>query len=158
MQKILVSACLLGEAVRYDGRDNLLHDALMGLWREQGRLVPLCPEVAGGLGVPRAPVEIIRLEPLELLTRDGADVTAAFRRGAEAALDLVHTHAIRIAILKEGSPSCASSSIYDGSFSRRKLSGQGVTTVLLRAHGVAVFSEHELARVAAALAALEYPR
>jgi uncharacterized protein YbbK (DUF523 family) len=161
MQKILVSRCLLGERVRYDGGAHGPF-ALLEEWRRQGRLVAVCPEVAGGLPTPRPPAEIpggqgVRVLDGEcaVLTIDGAEVGAAFLAGAHAALQLVEAHGIRLAVLKARSPSCGNRENYDGSFSGRRVPGAGVTAALLRRHGVRVFSEEELAEAAAVLSALE---
>ncbi|KKJ77308.1 hypothetical protein WH95_08705 [Kiloniella litopenaei] len=139
--KILVSACLMGKPVRYDGQcasqgtEKLLH------LQEQGCLVLLCPEVAGGLPTPRAPAERISER---IKSQTGDDFTDAFIRGAEKALVMCQDHNIKIAILKENSPSCGSDFIYDGSFTGTKISGSGIVTDLLRANGVSVFSEHTI--------------
>ena len=141
MQKLLVSSCLLGNPVRYDGQSqNLLHPGLETL-KQQGRLVAFCPEVAGGLPTPRPPAEI---KAGRVLTKDAQDVTVQFAYGAEQALKLCKKQGIRYALLKESSPSCGSNTIYDGSFSGRKISGEGVTAQLLRAHGIKVFSEKNI--------------
>jgi len=149
MQKILISACLLGEHVRYDGGNCLQQSQLLWKWQEEGRLVALCPEVAGGLPVPRPPAEI---QPDgRIITIEEREVTAAFRLGAEKALQLCKAHGITVAILKEGSPSCGSSKINDGTFSSTKVAGSGVTAQLLRENGIRVFSELELDQVATLL-------
>ncbi|NBA97882.1 DUF523 domain-containing protein [Pseudomonas sp. R5(2019)] len=160
MQKILVSACLLGQPVRYDGKDSGQFDQLRA-WQQEGRLVVLCPEVAGGLPTPRPAAEIpggqggsVLDGHNQVITRDGSDVTDAFMAGAEQALRLVHAHGIRIAVLKSGSPSCGNTLTYDGTFGGIKVSGEGVTTSLLRRRGVQVFSELELPEAALALDAL----
>ncbi len=140
MKRVLVSACLLGERVRFDGREKGTHNAVLAKWIAEGRVVRVCPEVAGGLSVPRPPAE--QQPDGRVLTDTGVDVTAAFTRGAAEALRLVKKHQIEVAVLKEGSPSCGSGFIYDGTFSKTKLAGEvGETTRVLRAHGVAVFSE-----------------
>ena len=145
MEKVLVSACLLGERVRYHGGDARIGHPTLRRWHEEGRLVPLCPEVTGGLTTPRPAAEItVTPEGRRVLTAAGQDVTGAFERGAEAAADACAAHGIRIAILKDGSPSCGSRSIHDGSFSGRRLDGEGVTTARLRAAGVRIFSETEI--------------
>ena len=129
MQKILVSRCLLGHRVRYDGGSHGPFD-LLERWQAQGRVVALCPEVAGGLPTPRAPAEIpggrgaLVLEgQAPVVTVDGADVTGAFVRGAEQAMALVDRHGIRLAILKARSPSCGNRENYDGSFSGLRVPG-----------------------------------
>ena len=152
MEKILVSACLIGAPVRYDGADKLIRAGLLETWRNERRLVPVCPETAGGLPVPRPPAEIMNSRVID---RNGRDVTLEFEAGARAALDLARTHGCRFALLKENSPSCGSNFIYDGSFSGAKLSGAGVSAALLAMNGVRVFSEHEIERLGAAIAATE---
>lgn len=163
MQKILVSRCLLGHRVRYDGGASGPFDSLQA-WLDEGRVVPLCPEVAGGLPTPRAAAEIpggqggeVLDGQASVLTTEGEDVSAQFLSGARQALELVQQHGIRIAILKANSPSCGNLQTYDGTFSGVKVSGEGVTAALLKRHGVQVFSELELAEAAAALAALNRP-
>ncbi|AKA21756.1 DUF523 domain-containing protein [Pseudomonas chlororaphis] len=160
MHKILVSRCLLGHRVRYDGGASGPFD-LLANWQAEGRVVALCPEVAGGLPTPRAAAEIPGGQGAEVLdglarviTSDGEDVSAEFLAGARQALELVREHRIRIAVLKANSPSCGNLLTYDGTFSGVKVSGEGVTAALLKRAGVQVFSELELAEAAAALAAL----
>ena len=143
MRKILVSACLIGERVRYDGGD-CRQGGIIQVWLDQGRLIALCPEVAGGLPVPRPPAEVAA-DGGRVLRRDGEDVTAFFSAGAEEALALCREHDIGMAVLKEGSPSCGSHLVNDGSFAGVKVAGEGVTAALLRRHGIRVFSEHQLA-------------
>jgi len=145
MVKILVSACLLGEKVRYDGGDSR-KVGLLETWQAEGRVIPLCPEVAGGLPVPRSPAEIQADD--RIINIEHEDVTDAFERGAQKALELCKHHQIEIAILKEGSPSCGSSLINNGNFDRTKIPGQGITTRLLKANHIRVFSENELDQVA----------
>lgn len=161
MQKILVSRCLLGHAVRYDGGAHGPFTVLER-WQQEGRIVPLCPEVAGGLSPPRAPAEIAGGQgaqvldgQLPVLTVDGEDVTAAFIAGAEQALALVAQHGIRLALLKARSPSCGNLEAYDGTFSGVRVPGEGVTAALLRRAGVQVFSEEQLEHALQALVELE---
>ncbi|WP_434573719.1 2-thiouracil desulfurase family protein [Pseudomonas sp. Z3-6] len=162
MEKILVSRCLLGHRVRYDGGASGPFDQLQQ-WLDQGRVVPLCPEVAGGLPTPRAAAEIpggqggqVLDGQAAVITTDGEDVSAQFLSGAYQALEQVRVHGIRIAVLKANSPSCGNLLTYDGTFSGVKVSGEGVTAALLRRHGVRVFSELELPEAAAALKALSH--
>lgn len=162
MQRILVSACLLGQRVRYDGRDAGVADAILGRWREEGRLVALCPEMAGGLPVPRPPAEIeggdaeaVLFGRAAIRTETGQDVTDAFMMGAELALATCRRHGLRMALLKEGSPSCGISRVNDGSFTGHKVAGRGLTASLLLRHGIRVFGEHEIAAAFAYLEALE---
>jgi len=138
-EKILVSACLLGEKVRYDGKDNYVE----GLERLKADydLIPLCPEVLGGLSVPRDPAEIIRGR---ILTNKGKDVTAQFLLGAQDVLDFCLKNNIHKAIMKDRSPSCGKGRIYDGSFSNRLVEGNGVTVELLQRNHIKVYSEEEI--------------
>ncbi|VVQ09317.1 DUF523 domain-containing protein [Pseudomonas fluorescens] len=161
MEKILVSRCLLGHRVRYDGGASGPFDVLEQ-WIVEGRVVPLCPEVAGGLPTPRAAAEIPGGQGAQVLdgtaaviTTDGEDVSAQFLDGARQALELVQKHGIRVAVLKANSPSCGNRLTYDGTFSGVKVSGEGVTAALLTRHGVQVFSELELPQAAQALIQLD---
>ncbi len=165
-ERVLVSACLLGAPVRYHGRGAACEAALLQRWQAEGRLVAFCPEVAGGLPTPRPPAEI---EPgqsgqavlhgrARVLDREGADVTAAFVAGAQQALARARAQGLRLAVLKEDSPSCGSARVYDGHFAGQRLPGAGVTAALLREAGLQVFSEWELAAAAQALARLEAGR
>jgi uncharacterized protein YbbK (DUF523 family) len=149
--KILVSACLLGQAVRYDGgTKTCLHPRLID-WIEAGRVVPFCPEVEGGFSVPRPRAELrggdgddFWAARAEVLNEGGLDVGAGYRRGAEAALAVCRREGIRLAVLKEGSPSCGRNRIADGSFSGTTRPGLGVTAALLEANGIRVISDEEL--------------
>ncbi|MDH0731666.1 DUF523 domain-containing protein [Pseudomonas sichuanensis] len=159
--RVLVSACLLGQPVRYDGRASG-HPDLLQRWQAEGRVVPLCPEVAGGLSTPRPAAEIpggqggqVLDAQVQVLTASGEDVSAAFMAGAQRALELVRRHGIRVAVLKSGSPSCGNRQTYDGTFTGVKVAGEGVTTALLRREGVQVFSELELDEAERALASLQ---
>ena len=142
MEKILVSRCLLGEAVRFDGQAKALRHPLLQLWQQQQRLIPFCPELAGGLPTPRPAAEI--QSDGRVITCQGKDVSRAFNAGAKAALALCQKYRIRFALLKERSPSCATEWRYDGHFQGRLVRGEGVTTALLRQHGIAVFNENQL--------------
>ena len=148
VNKVLVSACLLGQPVRYDGQSKeIVSDWLSELGAE-GWVLAFCPEVAGGLPTPRPPAE---RQGDRVVTASGVDVTAEFDRGAELALEICQTQGIRFALLKEGSPSCGSGRIYNGRFEGVSVAGEGKTTALLRRHGIAVFSENQLAELASAL-------
>ena len=149
--KILISACLLGNPVRYNATDLFLEHPLLKQWEQEGRLISICPEVAGGLPVPRAPAEItsgdgvavLQLQSKVLDTQQ-QDVTDAFIKGAQQALLLAQQHHCVAAILTEGSPSCGSQQIYDGSFSATKKTGVGVTTALLEENNIKVFNQYQL--------------
>ena len=155
MQKILVSACLLGEAVRYDGAAHGPFAQLQA-WQAEGRVLALCPEMAGGLPTPRPPAEILGGQGRAVLAgqqvvRDchGRDVSDAFRAGAARALALVREQGIGMAVLKARSPSCGNRQTYSGEFSGRLVEGAGVTAAALQAAGVVVFNEYELEQAAA---------
>ncbi|WP_394148459.1 DUF523 domain-containing protein [Shewanella atlantica] len=143
--KILVSSCLLGERVRYDGGDNELLHPLLLQWKREGRLISFCPECAGGLSTPRAPAERVGSR---VLTKEGVDVTPQFIDGADQAVELAKAAGVKVAILKARSPSCGSGAVYDGNFAKRLIEGNGVTTDALTAAGVKVFSEDELEELA----------
>ncbi len=145
---ILISACLLGIRTRYDGGEKRLRNDDLHELLSQGKLLPVCPEVAGGLPTPRPPSEIIGGDgscvlsgkcPVKNLERK--DVTAHFLSGAEIILQKANQFSVRFAIFKDGSPSCGTSYIYDGSFSGGKIKGCGVTTSLLKANGISVYNE-----------------
>ena len=160
MERILVSACLLGQAVRYDGGAHGPF-AVLAQWQAQGRVLPLCPEVAGGLPTPRPPAEIIGGQGGQVLdgwvqvrSIEDVDVSAAFIAGAQSAVTLVRQHGIRIAVLKARSPSCGNLHSYDGSFSATLVAGEGVTAAALRRLGLLVFNETQLAEAEQALQAL----
>lgn len=152
MRKILVSACLYGHAVRYDGKAKRLSDEIFEKWQQEGRLIPVCPEVEGGLPVPRAPSEITGNK---VVNSEGRDVTSEYARGAEYALDLADKEQIAFAVMKEGSPACGSSRIYDGSFTGTEISGRGIAAGLLHQNGYEVFNELQLEQAQALLDEIE---
>jgi uncharacterized protein YbbK (DUF523 family) len=121
---------------RYDGKNNLKED-LIQLGKEH-TLIPVCPEQLGGLPTPRIPVEIINDK---MINKDGKDVTKEFNKGAYETLELAKLYNCKLAILKENSPSCGSGIIYDGTFSGRLTTGNGVTAELLKKEGIKVFGE-----------------
>lgn len=142
--KILVSACLLGRPCRYDGQGKE-HPEVEAL-RERGHvLIPVCPEVMGGLPTPRPPAE--RQEDGRVVNREGTDVTAQYQAGAELALRIAREQDCELAVLKERSPSCGSGEIYDGTFSRRLVPGDGVTSQLLRQAGLPVLGESQVEKI-----------
>ncbi|PCI59518.1 MAG: hypothetical protein COB35_11180 [Gammaproteobacteria bacterium] len=154
MRKILISACFLGKKVRYDADSKTLFHPLIILWQSQNRLISICPEVEGGLPIPRPPAEIQNYSNSNnniIMTSTGVDVSQAFKKGAQQALQLCQQQHIEFALLKESSPSCGNHFIYDGSFSNKKIVGQGVTTQLLQQHGIKVFSEDNIEVLAQAL-------
>ena len=136
---ILVSACLLGLPCRYDGR-SIPSDNVIAL-KEKYNLIPVCPEIYGGLTTPRVPSERVGEK---VFMRDGRDVTENYRRGAECALKMCEIYGIDTAILKAKSPSCGKGAICDGSFSGRLTEGNGVAAELLISHGIRVYTETDL--------------
>jgi uncharacterized protein YbbK (DUF523 family) len=143
--KIAVSACLLGAPVRYDGTDKKTRHPALQRWIDEGRVVALCPEVLGGLGTPRPPAEIVYVGGLRRVRANtGRDVTAEFESGAAESLEQARRHGARVAILKDGSPSCGSTYIYDGTFTGTRADGRGVTAAAFAEHGIRVFPESEL--------------
>jgi len=159
MEKILISGCLVGQQVRYHGKDALCKEALLSKWQDEGRLVPICPEVSAGLPVPRPSCEIVGRGGgkavlrgnAKVMSHNGIDRTEAFISGARNALALAKKWNIHIAILKTNSPSCGNNSIYDGTYSGRVIPGSGVTAALLAENGVAIFNEKQLTEVDALL-------
>jgi uncharacterized protein YbbK (DUF523 family) len=158
--KILVSACLMGHAVRYDGRAKPLAHPALDRWRAEGRLVTICPEMSAGMPVPRLPAEIepgkiaddVLASGGRVLESNGGDVTAEFRRAAKNALALAIEAGCAYALLIDGSPSCGSSFVYDGSFSGDRRPGEGVTAALLRKNGIQVFSDRDIDALVEAVA------
>lgn len=155
--KILISACLLGRPVRYDGKGKLLADPLIERWKAEGRLVGYCPEQAGGLPTPRPPAEIeggmngedVLAGRARVMEITGGDVTAEFVEGGKKAVAFAREQGCAVALLIDGSPSCGSGFIYDGSFSGTRHPGFGVTAALMREAGIRIFSDRELERLAA---------
>ena len=139
---VLVSACLLGISCRYDGRSK--PDERVIALAEKYNLVPVCPEIYGGLPTPRTPSERIGERTV---MKDGTDVTENYRLGAESALSLYRTLGCEAALLKAKSPSCGVGEIYDGSFSGTLTERDGVTAELLLKEGIAVFSENEIPKL-----------
>ena len=145
MRKILVSACLFGGApVRYDGKSKEETSELFIQWKQEGRLIPVCPEVFGGLPVHRSDAQ---RQGSRIIARNGRDVTAEYLKGAEEAVRLADDENVICAIMKEKSPSCGSSRIYDGTFTGTLIEGEGLAVQLLRKAGVKVFSEEQLNEV-----------
>lgn len=138
---ILVSACLLGLECRYDGRDNLKPE-IKKLLREHC-LIPVCPEVMGGLPTPRVPAERVGDR---VIAQNGSDVTDAYEKGAREALKLAQLYGCQAAILKERSPSCGVGVIYDGTFSHTLTEGDGVAASCLRKNGVQVWGESQISQ------------
>lgn len=138
-ERILISACLVGDNCRYDGKNNL--SPKIAALLEKYELVPFCPECEGGLKTPRTPSE---RQGEKVITKDGRNVTKQYERGAELAWNICFYLKIKVAILKENSPSCGVHKIHDGSFSGKLIEGVGTTTELLKEKGINVISEDEI--------------
>ena len=151
MSTILVSSCLLGCKVRYNGSDVNVDDKCFETLAKKYEIIPFCPEVSAGLLTPRPSAEIQGGEGIDVLQAsakvveaDGVNVSEYFCRGAQMALEKCIDEKISLAILNESSPSCGSNSIYDGSFNGSKKIGMGVTAALLNKNGIKVHSQHEV--------------
>lgn len=143
MKNVLVSACLLGMACRYDGKSKP-NEAVLRLLENNSdeiRLIPICPEQLGGLPTPRVPSE---KAGEKVINRVGIDVTVQYQKGAKEALKLAKLYHCESAILKERSPSCGRGEIYDGSFTKTLISGDGTTAELLKQNGIRVIGESEV--------------
>ncbi len=138
---ILISACLLGLRCRYDGKNKPISPELISALNEKYSLIPVCPEIYGGLPTPRPSSE---RNGSEVRSSDGRDVTAEYLRGAEECLSLARICGADAAILKQKSPSCGTKLIYDGSFGRRLISGMGVTAELLLSEGFSLYDEDDI--------------
>ncbi|MBA2710938.1 MAG: DUF523 domain-containing protein [Tatlockia sp.] len=151
IEKVLISGCLVGLKVRYHGGDALCNSQVIDRWTKEDRIVSICPEVSAGLTIPRPSSEITHGTANDVLkgkatvfTNTGIDITDAFIKGAFKALSLAKKFNIKIAILKKDSPSCGNTTVFDGSFTGKIVSGSGVTAQLLNDNGIRVFNELEL--------------
>ncbi|BBB26021.1 DUF523 domain-containing protein [Amphritea japonica] len=142
--KILISACLLGNKVRFDGKDNLIDNDLIHRLNRQGRLVSVCPEIEGGLPIPRPPAEIQDKFPLRITGINGEDVTPQFLAGAERAIEIAERENCCCALLKSRSPSCGNLEVYDGNFTGTIKAGSGATADELMRNGLPVYNERQL--------------
>jgi uncharacterized protein YbbK (DUF523 family) len=148
----LISACLCGVNCKYSGKNNLNKDCLKLL--EQDEAILICPEQLGGLTTPRNPAEIIDGTAKSIVndgvgkvvTSEGEDVTKSFIKGAKETIEIAKASGTVAAILKEGSPSCGCNHIYDGSFSGKKINGEGITSYLLKESGIEVISDEEYSK------------
>ena len=156
--KILISSCLLGEDVRYDGNNSSvafnpnISFSLKELFMDilcDNEIYSFCPEVAGGLGVPRIPSEIVKTDkPFIVQNAEGTDDTINFLVGAKKALDVCTQEDIKVALLKANSPSCGNIKIYDGTFSNTLIDSQGLTAKLLKENEIEIFNEEQLQELA----------
>lgn len=138
--KILVSACLLGTNCKYNGGNNLNQSVLVFI--EGHEVIGICPEQLGGLSTPRLPAEIV---DGVVTNKEGVSVDNEFRKGAQEALAVALENKVDLAILQSRSPSCGVKEIYDGSFSGKKIQGQGVFAKLLSARGIKVLDAEDIA-------------
>ena len=137
--RVLVSQCLLGVACRYDGK-SVFCESVRRLM-DACEVIPVCPEILGGMTTPRPPSE---RQGERVVNNLGQDVTAAFLRGADQALHLARLFGVKYAVLKQRSPSCGSEMIYDGTFSGGKIPGKGVTAEAFEREGIRIFDEDHI--------------
>ena len=142
MEKILVSACLLGIPCRYDGKSKPVSGVIE--LKNKYELIPVCAEELGGLPTPRIGAEIVGSR---VLRADGADVTLEYHKGAEAVLEIARENDCKIAILKSKSPSCGKNGVYDGTFTRTLINKNGILTDLLIKNGIQVLCETEIEKI-----------
>lgn len=152
--KLLISSCLLGEDVRYDGGNSSIAMGSSFTFSQKelfmdilcdNEIYSFCPEVSGGLSTPRESAELTSAnKPFKVETKEGTDVTINFLIGAKNALELCQSENIKVALLKSKSPSCGNLNIYDGTFSKKLIEGQGLTAKLLVENGVTIFNETQL--------------
>lgn len=143
-EKVLISACLAGINCKFNGENNLLDGGILDEISKRYHLLFICPEVFGGLGTPREPAE---MKDGLVVTKTAKDVSENFKFGAEICLKIAKLNSCKKAILKARSPSCGSGQIYDGSFSKKLIFGDGVAAKLLKENGILVFSEDEIGRL-----------
>ena len=143
-EKVLISACLAGINCKFNGENNLLDSGILDEISKKYHLLFVCPEVFGGLGTPREPAE---MKDGLVVTKTAKDVSENFKFGAEICLKIAKLNGCKKAILKARSPSCGSGQIYDGSFTKKLIFGDGVAAKLLKENGILVFSEDEIGRL-----------
>ncbi|MDU1579754.1 DUF523 domain-containing protein [Finegoldia magna] len=141
MQNVLISACLLGVDCKYNGSNNKLDDKIIHSLKEKYNLIPVCPEIMGGMPTPRNPVEI---SDGKVFDYDGEEFTKEFEKGSEEVVKLAKLYDATIAILKENSPSCGSNYIYDGTFNHQKIKGMGIAAHKLSKENIKLFSEENV--------------
>ncbi len=139
MEKLLISSCLIGNNTKYNGKNNYIKE--IEQLKLKYELIPICPEVLGGLSIPRDPSEINNDKVISI---NGRDVTKEFNIGANKALNVALLNNIKYALLKDGSPSCGNTYIYDGTFKNNKIDGIGITTKLLKSHNIKIYNENNI--------------
>ena len=142
MEKLIISACLLGTNCKYNGKNN--YNQLVEELKKKYELIPICPEVMGGLNIPRIPSEV---KEGKVFNKDGIDVSEYFNKGALMTIDTVDKLNIKYAVLKDGSPSCGSTYIYDGSFTSTKIEGMGITAKALKNKGIIIYNENNIEKL-----------
>lgn len=162
MAKVIVSGCLNGPPIRFNRSNVDVTSDIWDRWAAEGRLVPFCAELAAGMAVPRPPAETVGGDggaviagEARVLENDGNDVTGLFVDGARKAVRRARERGCVAAVLVDGSPSCGSSYVYDGSFTGATTDGMGVTARMLADAGIAVFSEHQIAAADAFVRSVE---
>lgn len=139
MENIIISACLCGINSKYNGGNNKIDN--IDKLKEKYNLIYICPELFGGLGVPREPAEI---KDGKVVTKSGKDVSANFIDGALKSLEIALKNNVKVAILKESSPSCGSSMVYDGTFSGNKVSKMGIAAEIFKKNNIKVYNETQI--------------
>ena len=139
MEKLLISACILGTNCKYNGKNN--YNELVEELKKKYELIPVCPEVLGGLSIPRNPSEI---KGNTVISNRGVDVTKEFNLGAKMAFNIAKDNNIKIALLKDGSPSCGKNYIYDGTFTGTKVNNLGICAKLFKENNIVIYSEKEI--------------
>ena len=135
--KIGISSCLLGIQCKYNGGSNYNEDIIR--LKEKYEIIPICPEVLGGLSIPRVPSEIVNNK---VINQEGIDVTNNYNQGALKALQILKENNVNVVILKSKSPSCGKGEVYDGTFSHTLIKGNGVTTQLFLDNNITIYNEH----------------
>jgi uncharacterized protein YbbK (DUF523 family) len=146
-EKLLISSCLLGNLVKYNGDHNGLHREILLRLKEKYDLYSVCPEVDGGLPTPRIPCEIISTDPIQIHNKNGEDKTQEFLKGAKIALEVCKKEDIKLALMKANSPSCSNSQVNDGTFTKTRIDRLGITAQLLQDHGLKIFNENEIEKL-----------
>jgi uncharacterized protein YbbK (DUF523 family) len=146
-EKLLISSCFLGNLVKYNGSHNALDEGILKVLEEKYELYPVCPEVDGGLPTPRTPCEISSKAPLKVINKDGIDKTLQFVKGASIALKVCQENSIKTALLKANSPSCSNEKINDGTFTKTRVDGMGVTAQLLKDYRITIYNENEIGKL-----------
>jgi len=144
-EKLLISACLMGDNVKYDGGNNLIEE--LEELSKKFEFIPVCPEVMGGMTIPRMPCEITSFNPLKIENEFGINMADHFLDGARQTLALAQQHGVKYALLKSNSPSCGNKNIYDGTFSGKLIEQSGVTAKFLLDHGIKVYNEDEICQL-----------